>query len=198
MNQGQDWEKRARELCLEIFKEHAASIWSAGERPSWADRALQLGREMADEAFGRAVKGVDAKMREAADARAEEIAKAIGRESIGGTNSDQAMGLMRAEQIARSTITKPAPQLAHPPLWRPTINSGSRPLTPSECRAWGQDEGAMVSWDETGFEIIGPPKPKTREQALEEALREIVARAKVEPTCAIIGTAQGALEWKAT
>ena len=111
--------------------------------------------------------------REAADARAEEIAQAleasilIYRSHSGLTSADVKE---RAVQIARSFITKPKEQKRY-------YHIGEYNRTYPPPKGFYRTEAQ-------------PNEPKTREQVLEEALREI---AKNSPPSSI---ARRALEWK--
>jgi hypothetical protein len=172
-----DIEKRAREQNMFPFLEPDQFV--TGSVDVWRGRAIQLARE-------------------AADARAEEIAaKCAEREStVPGLDEKTPLpyyagsrdAWRAASRLARSTITKPEIGIVHDQQtateaiigaqregWRWAIwpaGKSSRPLTLAECKSWGVEAGASVECDWNGFTII-QPAPKTREQVLEEALREI-------------------------
>ena len=188
-----DWQKRARDE--DLFPFVSPNEYVVGSTDEWRRRALKLANEMAD-------------------ARAEEIAQecehriSVIEQGEHTTKPEHVRyergikaGLDHAARIARSTISKPEFTLP-----RPLSTIGSRPLTPDECKAWGQEAGATVQWDETGFEIVGAPeKQKSREQVLEDALRQLgvcncyddASRSGLTclPWCNSI-VADRALEWK--
>lgn len=188
---GVDWEKRAQELRHEQWRnatpeERRPESWQSGP---WEIRAaLQLGREMADEARLERHRGLTATevsmdmererqlRKAAADARAEEIAQAIESSNLVRLAKEDLIAVQDAgiktrelrdvaARIARSTIrTAPA--------------AFSRILTAEEAQRWGVEPGTMCMWDGTGFEITSKPA-KDRERALEEALREIAGGSQV-------------------
>ena len=134
---------------------------------------------------------------ESADARAEEIAKAIEREAtFPQGDRDRKQSLLAAAGIASSFISKPEkPKTGDKTIELNWNQVGERALTADECRANGWPDGSWIKWDRSGFTITlssnhaaqsaggrsgGAPDAagarKTREQALEEALREMPKR----------------------
>jgi hypothetical protein len=106
-----DWEKRARELFgtnVSVGPEGMTGFLHGGE--SAARIALQLGREMVEE-HNNSVWLVSAReelQRQAADARAEDIAKAIdGRAKHALCANHPYDEAMRCAELARSFISKP-------------------------------------------------------------------------------------------
>lgn len=108
MSEPNDWEARARELLRKTDRFISPDIEAA---------SLQLGREMADERerlvmseFAHLSINSEKAKREAADARAEEIAREIALRVPDGTiapYNSRECGLIEAKAIARSFITKP-------------------------------------------------------------------------------------------
>ena len=182
-----DWEKRARELFPMKYPDADAVLESM----------LQLGREMVAEALKSDRRHVAYTLAcadmaaEAADERAEEIAKAIENESRNyptPTYSHAAFvksGIWMAAKVARSFISKPEPAIP----WLV-----GKLVTCLVC-------DAHITYPERH---TCPVKPKTREQVLEEALKEIhcfcedygsLGRPGHWRGCAF-EIARSALEWK--
>lgn len=200
------WEKRARELW---FAEVPGFAHELGVLAPSVKAALQLGREMQAD-------------------RAEGITKALGqalkrcRPGVGTTYQ----GLVEAADIARSTIEKPKIVRADDAWYCErcgTSGSGQyhmcvRPFseltvapdgTLSGKLPCGHDVKAVIWSSAAGMEpFIGPVcpgcrKPKTREQVLEEALRELetelrdlAKRGRVPRARHLAECAANALEWK--
>ncbi len=220
-----DWEKRARELCwpapFDGSAEHVA-------------RALQLGKEMAEAAVRDELDGLVRRVREsdterdratasavrkAADARAEEIAKATEAASEacthlpGFAHSPFCPWCLTREadaRRARSTITKPEfkqpPQLdmeANPLAVAPDgAITGTLP-----CGHSAEDILVRIKQGEHPPERTGQvcgrcaTKPKTREQVLEEALHFYASQPQNEGNPLAKETSPGtiarrALGWK--
>jgi len=180
-----DWEARARELSIAPDVKHVYHLepWTSVER------ALQLGREMADE-------------------RAEEIARAI--DQTNPRARDRSIEEHMAE-IARSTITKPK----EPLMW--TMNDLMREPAKDEA-AIRADEREKIAqqidgelYDDSRRETATQAlcrlrnqlrgEPKTRVQVLEEALRYYANRHATASNpwageTAAGAVARNALEWK--
>lgn len=187
-----DWKKRAMELAVPVREIGGAHV----HFDPWmnVERALQLGREMAAEACEQGV--VEFRCRLAADRRAEEIARAIEKASRVCADGPTGFHFMPdGATIARATITKPKePHFMGCPL--PYDKNLEHPQTEGMIRADEREkiaqrlleDGAGPEW----IERMTGAKPKTREQVLEDALREI-ERGYGDPAKDI---ARRALEWK--
>ena len=129
-------------------------------------RARELGLRSGDWSFVRAIQLAC----EAADARAEEIAQAIELKDTANGPGNWLFSANWAAALARSTITKPKEPERY-------YHIGEYNRTYPPPKGFYRTEAQ-------------PNEPKTREQVLEEALREI---AKNSPPSSI---ARRALEWK--
>jgi len=195
------WKARARELFPKLEKDE----YVIGSMDVWRDRALQLGREMAD-------------------ARAEEIAKRIDLVNVYSTVGRTTEELCAA--IARGFISKPAE--ADEALYLKIKNNGGKwraeATQEEEARiraderekcaaaveehAYRQERGLFrIGALSAARAIRGADKSETREQVLEEALLKVPCTCAARnhnlpvwdafhtPDCAYF-IARRALEWK--
>jgi hypothetical protein len=145
---GQDWEKRARELLGVPPK---SDQYVGGFKEIALERALQLGREMANEACRPIWKGrefhtiqefADHVQKEAADARAEEIAQALTPGGIFRSGTPAT--------IARSFISKPAKsreQVLEEALWdAPCTCTADLRRTDHRTHCWTHVARRALDW----------------------------------------------------
>lgn len=193
MKTDKEWEARARELGL-----HDEMHVPGAFLQSQVLLALQLGREMADE-------------------RAEEIARRIVDGLLPGHPNNYVDATARAARIARSTIMKPKDPEKFtelfvddarglPPLVsdEASIRADERRLVTKEILDRLLADGSGLGWS---LRMTGG-EPKTREQVLEEALRQLSSdcscgtanRHGMEAECHATSccrlVARHALEWK--
>lgn len=131
-----DVEKRARELCFSVFKDHEVSIWSNTDRPSWTQQAIQLAREAVNAEAEKWAEKCAEFQREgdrAADARAEEIAQAIERRKSWCLMPTEIEG---DAAIARSTIANPTKE-----------SLGKQAMDGIEEQLWAPEPSAADKYD---------------------------------------------------
>jgi hypothetical protein len=164
-----DWEKRAKEILQ--------GLWRNGHthHGAWIEAALQLGREMSD-------------------ARAEDFE----RDMVAISPYEHGPIARACAAIARSFISKSKPD----PLGMQ--KTGVDMETEARIRA-DERENVFARLEKLGYEgaaermrrEFAPPKPKTREQILEEALRELEEEyfANEGDEYTVKRIARNALEW---
>lgn len=170
MNDDSKWEARAHAIYNEEW-----GICS-GANPETVRSMLQLAREMADEARqdqqASDAARAEVAMRQAADARAEEIAQELDLCELGACGQVPA-AYRNAARLARSTITKSK----EPLTW--TMDEAMREPVKAEAAIRADEREKIASMFErygfasTAEKIRALDKPKTREAVLEAALDKI-------------------------